>query len=343
MSYQINWVTEYLCVGRAPMSYDDFDDIKSHGIRAIVNLCAEFTDLHELEEQAGFEVCYLPIHDECAPDMEKMEAALQWFDEAMYLKKKVLVHCRHGMGRTGTFVSAYLLRRGLGLKAAEKTLKTTRALPTNYSQWKLLKQYGKKQGGKLAREPSIQDAQTVDLSQFFSSYKNLLLQASKQDGAVQTEKIHIDTCCTQYFELQFIEAIFVSTSMNLQLSSTARQQAIKQALDVAKQSGVSKCAANEAELTNREESWKGAKWYCPLVKDGRCQIGEDRPLRCHFSLEGDFTGYKESVEKLSRDVFSVLTGSTLDTDRLRFPMHDVISGRFVQHYFQAMLEQTVQK
>lgn len=74
MSYNVSWVTELLCVGSAPMSYDDLDDIQAHGIRAIVNLCAEFSDLHELEENAGLEVYYLPIHDECAPDMVKNRA-----------------------------------------------------------------------------------------------------------------------------------------------------------------------------------------------------------------------------------------------------------------------------
>ncbi|MGQ9500375.1 MAG: protein-tyrosine phosphatase family protein [Dissulfurimicrobium sp.] len=49
-----------------------------------------------------------------------MERALAWLDEAIYLGKKVLVHCRHGIGRTGTFVTAYLIRRGLGLKLAAK-------------------------------------------------------------------------------------------------------------------------------------------------------------------------------------------------------------------------------
>jgi len=80
-----------------------------------------------------------------------MEEALQWLDEALYLKKKVLVHYRHGLGRTGTFVSAYLLRRGL--KLTEKRLKPARVTPGNYSQWQLLRKYGKKQGQLSARPP----------------------------------------------------------------------------------------------------------------------------------------------------------------------------------------------
>lgn len=137
------------------MSYEELDSIKEQGVGAIVNLCGEFSDLHEIEEQAGFEVYFLPTPDECAPEMDEMKAALEWLDEALYLKKKVLIHCRHGHGRTGTFVSAYFLRRGMALKYTEKALKGTRANPTNYSQWKLLKKYSKQQGQLNAREATI--------------------------------------------------------------------------------------------------------------------------------------------------------------------------------------------
>ena len=78
-------------------------------------------DLHEIEEQSGFEVYYLPIPDGCAPNLEAMEQALVWLDEAIYLGKKILVHCRYGIGRTNTFIFAYLLRRGFDLKGAQKT------------------------------------------------------------------------------------------------------------------------------------------------------------------------------------------------------------------------------
>lgn len=343
MSYEISWITEYLCVGPAPMSYEDLDDIKAYGIRGIVNLCAEFSDLHELEENAGFEVYYLPIHDECAPDMEKMEHALQWFDEAMYLKKKVLVHCKHGIGRTGTFVSAYLLRRGMGLKIAEKTLENTRALPSNYSQWKLLKKYGKEQGWLEAREASIKDNMAVDLSIFFMQYKAFLLSVTEQGEAVFKEGIDIENCCKQYFELQLIEAVFVSNSMNIQLTSEDRQNAIHDALKILKTSGLTQTADSHEEYLRRKKEWVELNICCPLLKNGQCQITEERPLRCHLSKDSQMDAYKETIEKLSRDVFFTLTNTTPADTKLTFPIHDVISGRFVQHYFQAMLQKTTEE
>jgi protein-tyrosine phosphatase len=144
--YQLRWITGDLAAGHAPMSYDDLKLIKSGGIDAIVNLCAEFCDLHEIEKKHGFEVYYLPIADECAPNLADMEKALAWLDEKIRSGKKVLIHCRHGIGRTGTFVTAFLLTKGMDLKAASKKLIKIRITSTNYCQWKLLKKYGKKIG-----------------------------------------------------------------------------------------------------------------------------------------------------------------------------------------------------
>ena len=172
--YTLTWITKNLAVGYAPMSYEELDSLKEQGIGAIVNLCGEFSDLHEIEKDAGFEVFLLPIPDETAPKMEAMEKGLEWLDEAIYLGKKVLVHCHHGIGRTGTFVTAYLLRRGFGLKKAGKMLKTTRANPTNFSQWWLLRKFGKKEGQLTLGEPTPENRNSADLSEFYTRYEHLL-------------------------------------------------------------------------------------------------------------------------------------------------------------------------
>jgi len=143
-NYKLTWVTPELSVGHAPLSYADLDAIREEGVAAIVNLCGEYCDLHEIEKDSGFEVYYLPIQDECAPDIKEMENAIDWVDQRILQGKKVLVHCRFGVGRTGTFVTAYLLQKGLDMKAASRLLKKTRANPTNSCQWKLLRSYQKK-------------------------------------------------------------------------------------------------------------------------------------------------------------------------------------------------------
>jgi protein-tyrosine phosphatase len=122
-AYSATWVTDQLAVGAAPMSYEQLDCLRAEGIGAILNLCGEFCDLHDIECAAGFEVYHMPLADEEAPELAELEKALAWLDEAIYLGKKVLIHCRHGIGRTGTVLNAYLLRRGLG-QAANAQIQT---------------------------------------------------------------------------------------------------------------------------------------------------------------------------------------------------------------------------
>ena len=90
--YPIKWITENLAVGYAPRSHADLETIRTQGISAIVNLCAECYNLHELEKIANFEVYYLPIPDEGAPDMEDLEKALTWIEESIANGNKVLIH-----------------------------------------------------------------------------------------------------------------------------------------------------------------------------------------------------------------------------------------------------------
>ena len=79
-SYELTWITENLAAGHAPFSFDDLAAIKDQGIDAIINLCGEYCDLHEIQEDSGFSVYYLPIADECAPDMDAMQEALAWLE-----------------------------------------------------------------------------------------------------------------------------------------------------------------------------------------------------------------------------------------------------------------------
>ena len=339
MTYQMTWITPQLAVGYAPMSYAELDTIREQDISGIVNLCGEFCDLHELEEQSGFEVYYLPVPDECAPDMAAMEQALEWLDEALYLKKKILVHCRHGHGRTGTFVSAYLLRRGLGLKRAEKTLKKTRANPTNYSQWKLLRQYGKAQGQLDLREATIEDKQTVDLLPFLQEYRGLLAEAERlRDPGGKGLPLEIERCCHNYFELGLIEAVFVSFTINRTHNRVRRTEIVERALAL---------AAEMKELRQEygQEHWRAVQeviarpgYACPLLEGGACLIHESRPLRCRcLDDQNQNRRLSELTSEISRNVFLVLTGEFPPAGPLRFSLFDTISGRFVQQYFQAML------
>jgi len=349
MSYQLTWITSQLAAGYAPMSYEDLETIREEGIVAIVNLCGEFTDLHEIEEKAGFEVCYLPTPDEHAPEMAAMERALEWLDEAIYLKKKVLVHCRHGHGRTGTFVSAYLLRRGLGLKKAEKILKNTRANPTNYGQWKLLRKYHKKQGVLTLTEPQAESsAMGTDLSPFLKEYEAILseleTELSTQDEFAACGKDSAD-CCYEYFELELAESLWLHTSLNRLLSQDDRQQVIERALEC---TGVMKTVRtlhlHHPKLIGEDfsETYAATETACPLSVAGQCILYNKRPFRCRWHgsdfAEKHKKEYVDMLVNLSHNMYLALTGAFPPKGVLQFTMADTVSGRFVQSCFDTMLK-----
>lgn len=348
--YQLTWITDDLAVGYAPMSYVDLDVIKAQGIDAIVNLCAEFCDLHEIEEKSGFEVYYFPIPDESAPDMEDMEKALEWLDEAIYLGKKVLVHCRYGIGRTGTFVTSYLLRRGLGLKVASKKMKKTRANPTTYCQWRLLRKYGKKSGVLTIREPSLESRNVVDLSTYFDEYEALVEKTEEEAsragnirGGIQDCGQGKDPCCFQYFDLQLVEVIYLNCIINRTLKSELRTEIIHKAVDVSKRvkairnrldgEGDDTCVDKRALI----EAYDKERILCPLNAGLRCTVYENRPLRCNlYGLSPDridFNRVNEILFGISQKVFAEFSGFFLEDQTLSFTVADTVSGKFVQEYF----------
>jgi hypothetical protein len=346
--YRLDWVTDQLAVGQAPMSRDHLEALKQAGVDAILNLCAEYCDLHEIEAESGFQVYYLPIPDEEAPDMAEMEKALAWLDEAIYLDKKVLIHCRHGIGRTGTVLNAYLLRRGLGHKMAGRTIKGLKSKPANFDQWWTIRKYGRKEGRLTVREPSLEMRHLVDLSPFFADYRALVAQAEdflslegKQDQG-RCGRDHL-LCCRTPVRMHLVEAVHVAHKINQELDSVTRLQVIDRAVPVAR--AETRAEAEMAELSSGAEvCLSDAGELCPLSELGECLLFDYRPLQCRthgLPEEVDAELWAEvlapGLEKTSRDLFFAFT-STFARDTLPvFTLPDVASGRYVQTFFHHML------
>ncbi|HEY0605716.1 MAG TPA: dual specificity protein phosphatase family protein [Herpetosiphonaceae bacterium] len=71
----------------------------------------------------------MPIRDQDVPTPAAMRATLNLLDAALAREQCVYVHCRGGIGRTGTVIGCYLVRHGLAGPAALNRLAQLR-LPT---------------------------------------------------------------------------------------------------------------------------------------------------------------------------------------------------------------------
>lgn len=329
----LTWVTEHLAVGPAPMSHAALDSLREQGIGGILNLCGEFTDLHDIEARSGFEVYHLPIPDEEAPDLAALEKALAWLDEAVYLGKKVLIHCRHGIGRTGTVLNAYLLRRGLGHLLAWRMLRRLRSKPANFKQWRTVRRYGSGAVRLKVRQPTLEHRFQVDLRPFFADYQALVRRVeaafgpgpepspeprpepSSEQGA-RCGRGH-EGCCRTPMRLTLVEAVHVNAQLGATLDQARRAEAIGRA------------PANGQDQAT-----------CPLLLDGACQGFESRPLCCRtFDLPPEQAarlwqeGLAPALDKISREVFFTLTGQFMPEGFPLFSMADVVSGRYVQRFF----------
>lgn len=169
----VKWITPDIAVGYAPRSQDALSTIRGNGIEAIVNLCAECYDLHLSEKKAGFDVWYLPVQDEDAPSMEDLERTLDWLAQCIRNGKKVLVHCRFGIGRTGTVVAAYLMREGFSLKEALAKMSHTPSKPMSRRQFGLLKKHSDILGLRKAPVRELEKKMGAESNTFFEKWEAL--------------------------------------------------------------------------------------------------------------------------------------------------------------------------
>ncbi len=348
-AYDLTWVTDQIAVGSAPMAYAQLEALHAAGVDCILNLCAEFCDLHWIEAGEGFETYYLPIPDEQAPDLAELEKALDWLDEAVYLGKKVLIHCRHGIGRTGTVLNAYLLRKGLGHKLAGKRLKPLRSKPQNFPQWRFVRRYGKQSGKLTIREPSLESRHLVDLTPFFADVERavedldrLLERHAPHD---QCGRDHA-RCCRRLVPMGLAEAVYTSHAVNLTLTQPERHKAMEQGAAAAKTlRKLGFKPTDGASVTPAlAEAYRDEHILCPLSELGECRIFDMRPTACRMADLPErlraapplSTVLQSRLGEISRHLWHAYTGQLPEgpgrVDMLT-TLPDVISGKFVQSFF----------
>lgn len=130
----------------APLEHD-LRNLRNLGIHTVISLEAEHPPPVETLTKYGLESRFEPIVDMGAPTIEQCRRVLGYIDDCNDRGRAVLVHCRGGLGRTGTILAAHLVARGMSaLSAIEKVREIEPRLVQSDAQRSFLSQFSQEPG-----------------------------------------------------------------------------------------------------------------------------------------------------------------------------------------------------
>ena len=100
-------IDEKLAGSGMPTSFDELDWVLKQGVKSIVTMTE-----NSLPDSWVKDINYLhvPTPDLTAPDMDRIDSAVEFIHEQITNKEAVMVHCAAGMGRAGTILACYFIK-----------------------------------------------------------------------------------------------------------------------------------------------------------------------------------------------------------------------------------------
>lgn len=106
---------------------DDLQALRSVGVNRLVSL-TEQAFPPEWAARFGLKCASLPVPDMQAPTLENAASLCQDMDRWLAAGEVVALHCKAGLGRTGTLLAAYWLWQGRGERSALQSIERVRRL-----------------------------------------------------------------------------------------------------------------------------------------------------------------------------------------------------------------------
>jgi atypical dual specificity phosphatase len=101
-------VDEHVVLGALPLAAD-VPRLQAEGVRAVLNMCAEYAGPVAAYERAGIVQERLPTEDFTPPTLQDVEGSVAFIAEHAAHGETVYVHCKAGRGRSATVVLCWFI------------------------------------------------------------------------------------------------------------------------------------------------------------------------------------------------------------------------------------------
>jgi atypical dual specificity phosphatase len=100
-----------------PADSEEYAWLREQGVQLLISLCEDAPQRSWLNE-AGLFSMHIPVEDMHPPTAKQIDLALSAIEKAHTKGIGVGIHCGAGLGRTGTILACYFVKKGMSGSAA---------------------------------------------------------------------------------------------------------------------------------------------------------------------------------------------------------------------------------